>query len=291
MADLVVFFQQFANGLVSGTSYVLIAIGLTLVMGVLRLVNFAHGELYMLGAYGTFTAMEAFGLPYVPAAILATLFVALFALAANQFFFRPLRREHHFTTLLSSLGLALLLSNGMEHLAGADPKYLSSPFADEVVSFAGVTLTQQRVLLFGVALLLIVAVYAFIRFTRMGKMIQATAQEPTGAALTGINVDWVHAYTMALGGALAGAAGAMVAPLTSLLPTVGEGALLKGIIVIVIGGLGSVTGALFGGLLLGVAESLGGMYVSIGFKEAIGYVFIILLLLWRPQGLFSAGAR
>jgi branched-chain amino acid transport system permease protein len=287
MVELTLFFQQLANGLVSGASYILIAIGLTLVMGVLRLVNFAHGELYMLGAYGTFVAMQAFKLPYVPAAILATAGVALFALAANHFFFRPIRREHHFTTLLSSLGLALLLSHGVEHLAGADPKYLISPYADEIVEFAGITLTQQRLLLFAVGLVLILAVYFFIRFTRMGKMIQATAQEPTGAALTGINVDWVHAYTMGLGGALAGAAGAMVAPLTSLLPNVGEGALLKGIIVIVVGGLGSVSGAVAGGLLLGVAESLGGMYISIGFKEAIGYIFIILLLLWRPQGLFA----
>ena len=287
MADLVLFLQQLANGLVSGATYVLVAIGLTLVMGVLRLVNFAHGELYMLGAYGTLVCMQAFALPYVPSAIIATFLVALFAMAANQFFFRPLRDEHHFTTLLSSLGLALFLSNGVEHLAGADPKYLMSPYADEVVSLFGVTLTQQRLLLFVVGAVLVLLVYGFIRFTRLGKMIQATAQQPVGAALTGINVNWVHAYTMAVGGALAGAAGAMVAPLTSLLPTVGEGALLKGIIVIVIGGMGSVSGAVLGGLLLGVAESLGGMYISIGFKEAIGYIFIILLLLWRPQGLFS----
>ena len=124
----------------------------------------------------------------------------------------------------------------------------------------------------------------------MGKMMQATAQNPEGAALTGINTGYVHAYTFAFACALAALSGTLVAPTAMLFPTVGDWAVLKGFIVVVMGGLGSVTGALLGGIILGIAESLGGGYISPGFKDAIGYAIIILVLLWRPQGLFNVSA-
>jgi branched-chain amino acid transport system permease protein len=179
----------------------------------------------------------------------------------------------------------------MTHLAeavfGADPKYMDTPYSDAMLNWGEITVTQQRVGVIVVASLLIAAVYWFIHSTRMGKMMQATAQEPAGAALTGINTRFVHAYTFALACALAALAGALVGPTAMLFPTVGDWAVLKGFIVVVMGGLGSVTGALFGGLILGVAESLGGGYISMGFKEAIGYAIIIIVLLWRPNGLFN----
>ena len=143
----------------------------------------------------------------------------------------------------------------------------------------------------GVAVLLIVWVYAFIRFTRMGQMMQATAQHPQGAALTGIDTRFVHSYTFALACALAALSGALVGPTTMLFPTVGDWAVLKGFIVVVMGGLGSISGALLGGLILGVAEALGGSYISMGFKDAIGYAIIIAVLLWRPHGLFHSGEQ
>jgi branched-chain amino acid transport system permease protein len=137
---------------------------------------------------------------------------------------------------------------------------------------------------------MIAATYWFIKHTRMGKMMQATAQNPEGAALTGINTRFVHAYTFALACALAALSGALVGPTAMLYPTVGDWAVLKGFIVVVMGGLGSVTGALMGGLILGIAESLGGGYISLGFKEAIGYAIIIVVLLLRPNGLFNPPA-
>jgi len=285
------FLQQLINGLANGMGYVLIAVGLTLVFGVLRIVNFAHGEFYMLGAYSTYYAMSLAGLPYIPALLCATLLVAALGVLANRFFFAPLLKEHEFTVLLSSLGLALLLAHAAEAVFGADPKYLDTPFSDATFEWGDITVTQQRLLVIGVAVLLIVWVYAFIRFTRMGQMMQATAQHPQGAALTGIDTRFVHSYTFALACALAALSGALVGPTTMLFPTVGDWAVLKGFIVVVMGGLGSISGALLGGLILGVAEALGGSYISMGFKDAIGYAIIIVVLLWRPHGLFHSGEQ
>jgi branched-chain amino acid transport system permease protein len=285
-----VFLQQLLNGLANGMGYVLIAVGLTLVFGVLRVVNFAHGEFFMLGAYVTYYGMTLAGMDYISALLVATLVVAGLGILANRFFFQPLKKEHEFTILLSSLGLALLLSHLAETIFGADPQYVDTPYSDATFSLGDITVTQQRIGVILVASAMIAATYWFIKHTRMGKMMQATAQNPEGAALTGINTKYVHAYTFALACALAALSGALVGPTAMLYPTVGDWAVLKGFIVVVMGGLGSVTGALLGGLILGVAESLGGGYISLGFKEAIGYAIIIVVLLLRPNGLFNPPA-
>ena len=284
------FLQQLINGLANGMGYVLIAVGLTLVFGVLRVVNFAHGEFFMLGAYVTYYGMTLIGMDYISALLVATLVVAGLGILANRFFFQPLKKEHEFTILLSSLGLALLLTHLAETIFGADPKYVDTPYSDATFSLGDITVTQQRIGVILVASAMIAATYWFIKHTRMGKMMQATAQNPEGAALSGINTKYVHAYTFALACALAALSGALVGPTAMLYPTVGDWAVLKGFIVVVMGGLGSVTGALLGGLILGVAESLGGGYISLGFKEAIGYAIIIVVLLLRPNGLFNPPA-
>ena len=285
-----VFLQQLLNGLANGMGYVLIAVGLTLVFGVLRVVNFAHGEFFMLGAYVTYYGMTLIGMDYISALLVATLVVAGLGILANRFFFQPLKKEHEFTILLSSLGLALLLTHLAETIFGADPKYVDTPYSDATFNLGDITVTQQRIGVILVASAMIAATYWFIKHTRMGKMMQATAQNPEGAALSGINTKYVHAYTFALACALAALSGALVGPTAMLYPTVGDWALVKGFIVVVMGGLGSVTGALLGGLILGVAESLGGGYISLGFKEAIGYAIIIVVLLLRPNGLFNPPA-
>ncbi|TCT11548.1 amino acid/amide ABC transporter membrane protein 1 (HAAT family) [Tepidamorphus gemmatus] len=289
--DYVVLMQQITNGLVNGMTYVLIATGLTLVFGVLHIINFAHGEFYMLGAFFTFFAAQLLGLDYISAAIVATIGVAVLGILANRLFFWPLRREHEFTVLLSSLGLALLLTNGGELIFGADPKYIPSPFADEVVEIGQVVMTQQRALIFAVGAVVLVLLYLFIRHTSMGRMMRATAQNPEGAALTGVNIRNVYTVTFILACGLAALAGALVGPTSMIFPTVGSWAVLKGFIVVILGGLGSIPGALIGGLALGVVESLAGGYISLGFAQAIGYAIIIVVLLWRPQGLFGHARR
>ncbi|MGF7159461.1 branched-chain amino acid transport system permease protein [Rhodoligotrophos appendicifer] len=289
--DFVVFTQQVINGLVNGMAYVLIATGLTLIFGVLRIVNFAHGEFYMLGAFFTYYVMSMLGLDYISAALIATGLTAAVGILANVLFFWPLRKEHEFTILLSSLGLALLLTNGGEVVFGADPKYVASPFSDEIVEWGDLIVTQQRLVVFAVGVVVLIALYLFIKNSSMGKMMRATAQNAEGAALTGINIRRVHAWTFALACGLAAVAGALVGPTAMIYPTVGSWAVLKGFIVVIMGGLGSIPGALVGGLALGVIESLGGGYISLGFAEAIGYAIIIIVLLWRPQGLFGTAKK
>ncbi|MBT9289737.1 branched-chain amino acid ABC transporter permease [Prosthecodimorpha staleyi] len=283
--------QQIANGVVNGMNYVLISTGLTLVFGVLRVINFAHGEFYMLGAFLTYFAMSTLGIGYLPAVLVATVAVGALGILVNRLFFWPLRKEHEFTVLLSSLGLALLVTHGAELGFGHDPKYLNSPFTDDILEVGSIVLTQQRVLIFAAAVLVLAATYAAIRWTTFGRMMRATAQNPEGAALTGVDIRFVHTITFVLACGLAGLAGALVGPVAMIFPTVGSWAVLKGFIVVILGGLGSVPGALVGGLTLGVVEALAGGYVSLGFMEAIGYAIIILVLLWRPQGLFGSAAR
>ncbi len=285
--DVTLLVQQIINGLVAGASYVLIATGLTLVFGVLKIVNFAHGEFYMLGAVLTFYAVKLLGLDYVSATAVSAVAVGLLGVLANRVFFWPLRREHEFTVLLASLGLSLFLVNGSELLFGSDPRYLDSPYADETIEVGDLVVTEQRLLIFAVAALAVGCLYAFLRYTRFGKMMRATAQNPLGAALTGINIGLVHGYTFALACGLAALSGALVGPTVMIFPTVGSWAVLKGFVVVVMGGLGSVSGALLGGLALGVVEALAGNYISPGFKEAVGYCIIIGVLLWRPNGLFG----
>ncbi|MFZ4531247.1 MAG: branched-chain amino acid ABC transporter permease [Alsobacter sp.] len=283
--------QQLANGLVNGMNYVLISTGLTLVFGVLRVINFAHGEFYMLGAFLTYYGMSMLGIGYLPSVILATIAVGGLGVAVNTLFFWPLRREHEFTILLSSLGMSLLVTHAAELGFGHDPKYLNSPFTDDIVEFGTIVVTQQRALVFAVAVVVLGATYAAIKYTTFGKMMRATAQHAEGAALTGINIRFVHSFTFVLACGLAALAGALVGPLAMIFPTVGSWAVLKGFIVVVLGGLGSVPGALVGGMALGIIEALAGSYISLGFMEAIGYAIIILVLLWRPQGLFGGAVR
>lgn len=289
--DFVTFAQQVANGLANGMAYVLIATGLTLVFGVLRMVNFAHGEFYMIGAFTTYYAISLLGFGFFPSMAIAALVGAAMGLLANALLFWPLRKEHEFTILLVSLGLSQFLLNGAEHFFGAAPKYINSYYADEMLEIGQVVITWQRVLILVISIAVLAALAAFIKHSTMGKMMRATAQNRDGALLTGVNVRQVYRFTFALSCGLAGLAGALVGPTTMLFPHVGSWAVLKGFIVVVIGGLGSVPGALVAGLGLGVVEALVGGYISLGAAEAVGYAAIILVLLFRPAGLFGIARR
>jgi len=287
-----VFLQQVVNGVTIGVVYALIAIGLTLVFGILGVINFAHGDFYMIGAFLTYTLTVRLGLEYFLALALTIAGGAAVGLLAERLAVRPLKDRHMFTVVLSTLGLSIFLENGALLVWGPDPREIELAWGSRPLLIGGVVITFLRVAVLGTAAALIVALTWFIRRTTWGMAMRAVATNRDAAALMGIPVDRVYAITFAVGSALAGVAGGLLGAMFTIEPTMGEWAVVKAFSVVIMGGMGHVPGAVLGGIILGVAESLGAGFLPGGtsYKDGIGYAILILVLLYRPQGLFGRGA-
>ncbi len=285
------FLQQTANGLVQGSIYALIAMGLTLIFGIMRVINVAQGAFYMLGGFTTFVVLKRVGWGYGATLPAAVVVVAAVAILCEKLAVRPLRGRGEVVSLLATSGVAVVLENLIQLVFGPNPQTVRTPMAYTPVVLGGIFLTQQKLLVLLMACGLSLAVTAFIRHGRWGRAIRAVARDHETAALMGVNVDATYTLVFALGGALAALAGALLAPLYDVEPLMGNFMLIKAFIVIVMGGMGNIVGAFGGGLLLGVAESLGGGFISIDYKDTFGLVIMILVLLWRPEGLFQRMRR
>ena len=287
-----VFLQQVVNGVTIGVVYALIAIGLTLVFGILGVINFAHGDFYMIGAFLTYTLTVRLGLDYFLALPLTIAGGGAVGLLAERLTVRPLKDRHMFTVVLSTLGLSIFLENGALLVWGPDPREIELAWGSRPLLIGGVVITFLRVAVLGTAAALIVALTWFIRRTTWGMAMRAVAANRDAAALMGIPVDRVYAITFAVGSALAGVAGGLLGAMFTIEPTMGEWAVVKAFSVVIMGGMGHVPGAVLGGIILGVAESLGAGFLPGGtsYKDGIGYAILILVLLYRPQGLFGRGA-
>jgi branched-chain amino acid transport system permease protein len=279
--------QQVMNGLVTGSIYVLMALGLTMIFGVLSIINFAHGEIYMLGGYFTFSLCVFLGVPYLLAMLLAMAAVGLVGILVEKSLFKPLRGTYFLNTLLVSLGLSIVLQNVVLLLWKPDPRKIPVPYGREVIEFLGISITVQRLLVILVTTVLCLFVYYFIKKTKIGKCMRATAQEPEGAALIGVDIDKVFSVTIAVGCVLAAAAGSLIGAIFVIEPAMGIVPVLKAFIVVIVGGFGSLFGALMAGLLLGLTESFAGAYVSSTYMDVISFGILILVLLFRPEGLFG----
>ncbi len=284
--------QQVVNGVTIGVVYALIAIGLTLVFGILGVINFAHGDFYMIGAFLTYTLTVRLGLEYFLALALTIGGGAAVGLLAERLAVRPLKDRHMFTVVLSTLGLSIFLENGALLVWGPDPREIELAWGSRPLLVGGVVITFLRVAVLGTAAALIVALTWFIRRTTWGMAMRAVAANRDAAALMGIPVDRVYAITFAVGSALAGVAGGLLGAMFTIEPTMGEWAVVKAFSVVIMGGMGHVPGAVLGGIILGVTESLGAGFPPGGtsYKDGIGYAILILVLLYRPQGLFGRGA-
>ena len=284
--------QQVVNGVTIGVVYALIAIGLTLVFGILGVINFAHGDFYMIGAFLTYTLTVRLGLEYFLALALTIAGGAAVGLLAERLAVRPLKGRHMFTVVLSTLGLSIFLQNGALLLWGPDPREIELAWGSRPLLIGGVVITVLRLAVLGTAAALIVALTWFIRRTTWGMAMRAVAANRGAAALMGIPVDRVYAITFAVGSGLAAVAGGLLGAMFTIEPTMGEWAVVKAFSVVIMGGMGSVPGAVLGGMILGVAESLGAGFLPGGtsYKDGIGYAILILVLLYRPQGLFGRGA-
>ncbi|MGE0713902.1 MAG: branched-chain amino acid ABC transporter permease [Alphaproteobacteria bacterium] len=279
--------QILANGIVIGSVYVLVALGLTLIFGILGIVNFAHGEFYMLGAYFGITAAALYGLSLFPLLLVGILGVVLVGLACERLVFRPLGNQDMTGSIITSFGLAVALQNAALIAFGPQPKLLRTPWANIPVEIGPVFMPLQRALIPVIALVLVVAVHVVLRHTWTGRSLRAMAQHATLAQLYGVDVKRVAVVTFAVGAALAGGAGVLMSSVFLVQPTVGNMIALKAFTVVILGGMGNVYGAVAAGLLLGVAETFVAGYVSNALRDIVGFALVVAVLLVRPQGLFG----
>ncbi len=280
------FLQVLVNGLMLGLTYVLIASGFSLIYGIMRLLNFAHGEFYMLGAFATYLLCEHLGVDYFTALALSMVIIGILGVLVYQFFFRPFRDEHD-PSLVVALGIAMLIGGLALIIFGEKDKSVAPVFSG-VIQVWGATLSKERVAVILVAIILMAALTLYIKFSKTGQAMRAVSQDREAAALQGIGVDSTFTLCMGISSALAGAAGALLAPLFYVNPFLGMHAVLKALVVVVIGGLGSIPGAIAGGLLLGFVESFGNTFMG-DITEILGFVIVMMVLLFRPQGLFGHG--
>ena len=283
--DLTLIAQLLVYGLVLGAAYGLMAIGLTLVFGVLNILNAAQGTFYMIGAYVTYIGVVVLGFPYPLALLLGVLGGGLTGILCERITVRPILAEPE-AVLISTFAFAILLESVARLLTGNVPFEVPAAPVERITTLGGIVINHQRILVFVVSIALFVVVDLFLRYSRMGLGIRAVAKDRDMAALMGIPVQRIYTFTFLLAALLAGIAGALLSPLFGVEPTAWEYVLVKAFVVVILGGLGSVYGAMAGGLLLGVAESFGAA-ISSGFKEGIGFGILILCLLYRPQGLLG----
>ncbi len=284
------FLQQVLNGLTLGSVYGLIALGLTLVYGILHIPNFAHGALYMVGAYVAFYGVSALDANYWVAMAGAAGAVAILAVLSERMVFHRLRHAPPLHDMIAAIGLLLFLEAAVQAIWGADFHRLSPPYPD-ILRFAGLTAPAQRLLIIGAALALMAGLHLFLKHTMVGATIIAMAQNREGASLVGIDANRVSMMTFAISGALAAVAATLYAPINLISPSMGHLVIMKAFVIIILGGMGSIPGAIVGGMVIGFAESFGAFYISNDYKDIVAFALLVLILSLRPQGLFTGGVR
>ncbi len=283
--------QHGLNALMLGGTYALLGIGLTLIFGIMRVVNFTHGELYAFGAYMMYMLVMLTGANFFVALVLAVALGVALGAALEFVLLRKLRGADIDTTMLVMIGAWIALQNSEQLAWSGVAQSIDSPFSSAPLVIGPVSVAWGRVFVFCVALVLIGATYALINHTRLGKAMRATFQDRDTAALMGIQIGTINTATFALGSGLAAAAGALLGPVYVAYPTMGDLAALKAFAIVILGGLGSIAGATAGGFILALAEELGAGYISSGYRDAMGFVLIILILIFKPTGLFAQKER
>src|SRR3990172_9299886 len=285
--DLTLVGQGLLNGILFGGVYSLMAVGLSLIFGVMRVVNFAHGDMMVWGMYVALVLAERAGNdPYLSFVICAALIFLLGALVQRTLVQQIVEAPHAMQILLM-LGVALVLENVALVIFGPDPQRVQSPLTMATLWFGPFFVDMARLATFGVAILLTALLYLFLFRTMLGKMIRAAADNNYGALVIGTDVNRVYVVAFGIGAACVGAAGALVSAFLPFQPASGLSASITSFNIVIIGGMGSLVGAFFGGLLVSVAESMGAVFLSPSLKEIVSFSLLILLLLFRPAGLFG----
>ena len=275
-------------GAVTSAIYALLAVGFTLIFGVARILNLAHGSFYALGAYGTYVLTSIAGLPLWSAALIAIVFVALFGVVVEKVLIRPLRHSQ-LGVLMISLAVALIVEQTLFLVFGSEYRNVPS-FVDAKINFGGVDVAGQRLLTLAVASVAIGALYMFIQFTRLGSAILAISQDPEAAKYMGIPSDKIFSLVMAISAALAALAGVMAGPFLSVQPSMHLLPIVKAFAIVVVGGLGSIPGSIAAAFLLGYAETCVAYLISSSWTEIVSVLTTLLMLVFRPAGIFGKRA-
>jgi branched-chain amino acid transport system permease protein len=290
MLSPVILIPAILNGLMTGAVYALVALGLTLIYGVLHIINFAHGALLTAAMFAAFFANRWLGLdPYVAALLLTPLFFAL-GYALQRFVIGPAAHGEDRNILLVTLGLAVVIENALLYAFRADTRTIDVPYGFDTVQLGPAFIAVPRVVAFVAVIAVTLALWLIMRFSDTGKAIRAVAKEKLGAELAGIDVAHVYAVTFGLGTACLAVAACLLIPSYYVNPTAGNAFVLIAFTIVVLGGMGSVAGALVGGLFVGVVESLSGLWLGESLGQIGIFVMFILVLLFRPSGLFGERA-
>ncbi|HLH90069.1 MAG TPA: branched-chain amino acid ABC transporter permease [Xanthobacteraceae bacterium] len=280
--------QQGINGLVLGSLYVLVALGLTLVYGVLVQINFAHADVVTLGAFSAYFFMHGLGGGYIPSIAVALVVGAALGWLLNAAVFAPLRHKgNELLPLIATIGVSVMLENAMLAWFGPIPYAFESPLTNHVIRFGHVFITLQNVLIIVTSIATIALLYAFMKFTFLGKALRAVSQDRETAGLMGINPDRIVMLTFVIASALAGMAGALLGPVLVLTPFAGTSVIVKAFAIVIIGGFGNVEGTILAGLLVGLIESFTTQYLEPGMIDIVVFGLLLLTLALRPTGLIA----
>ena len=285
--------QQLVNGLAVGSIYALIALGYTMVYGTIKLINFAHGDVYMMGAFIGYFAVMVLKMNVFVALLVAMVACAVLGVVIERVAYKPLRNSTRVAALITAIGVSYLLENAMSYFFGAESRPFPSDFGTETITlFGDVSVNGKQILIFGVTVVLMALLQFIVRYTKMGKAMRAVAVDEQAAQLMGIDVDGVISFTFALGSALAGIAGVLVGVYyntisTTMRITVG----LKAFVAAVLGGIGSIPGAMVGGYLIGLLETMVSFFGYSPYRDGVVYFLLFIILIVLPAGLFGKNVR
>lgn len=286
------FIQQMVNGVSLGSIYALIALGYTMVYGIIKLINFAHGDVYMVGAYIGFAATTFAKLSFFPALIISMFTSAILGMFIEKVAYKPLRNSSKIAALITAIGVSLLLENLMTYFAGAEIRSFPKLMASSQINIGNIVLNIQQVYIVITAIFLMVLLQFIVQKTKVGKAMRAVSADKDAAQLMGIKIDSTISFTFAIGSSLAGAAGVLVGiyynsidPLMGMLPG------LKAFVAAVFGGIGSIPGAMIGGLSIGILETLVSGYGNSMYRDAAVFAFLIVILIIKPSGLLGKNTK
>lgn len=290
---MITFLQQLINGLSVGSIFALIALGYTMVYGIIKLINFAHGDIYMLGAYVGFFASTSLGLSFFPTMLLAMLICTITGVVIEKVAYKPLRHASRITSLITAIGVSLFLEYVMMYFMGPNIRtYPADFFPKEIYTLGELQISNHQILIFITSVVLMVVLQLIVKKTKIGKAMRAVSTDPDAAELMGINVNHTISFTFAIGSALAGAAGVMIGMYyNSIDPLMGMIPGLKAFIAAVFGGIGIIPGAMLGGISIGVLETLASGYGFSMVKDAVVYIILIIILIIKPSGLLGKNVK